>query len=335
MLPGDRQDRAEGRGAYTMALATFTLITGIIWLSPGEIKQQLLATGAAVAIAGGVYLWASRKHRRRNQLLRKPFPASWRSILQNEVAFYQGLDDAGKARFEQMVVLFLDETRITPIKTEVDDRIRILVAASGIIPVFGLDGWEYFNLGEILIVPDSWKLEHSASGAGVALGQVQGFQNKQFMRLSKAALEKGFSDLKDRKNVGIHEFAHVLDAADGEIDGIPAMFLPKQFHKKWKEIMAAEMQKIRSGHSRIRRYGGTNEAEFFAVTTEYFFENPQLLQKENPVLYKLLTSVYNQNPGTVIDLNLNHYFFPYGKKIGRNSACPCGSGEKYKKCCLE
>jgi preprotein translocase subunit SecA len=23
-----------------------------------------------------------------------------------------------------------------------------------------------------------------------------------------------------------------------------------------------------------------------------------------------------------------------GKKIGRNDPCPCGSGKKYKKCCL-
>ena len=24
-----------------------------------------------------------------------------------------------------------------------------------------------------------------------------------------------------------------------------------------------------------------------------------------------------------------------GKKIGRNDVCPCGSGKKYKKCCLK
>lgn len=24
-----------------------------------------------------------------------------------------------------------------------------------------------------------------------------------------------------------------------------------------------------------------------------------------------------------------------GPKIGRNDACPCGSGKKYKKCCME
>ena len=24
-----------------------------------------------------------------------------------------------------------------------------------------------------------------------------------------------------------------------------------------------------------------------------------------------------------------------GAKIGRNDACPCGSGKKYKKCCLD
>lgn len=26
---------------------------------------------------------------------------------------------------------------------------------------------------------------------------------------------------------------------------------------------------------------------------------------------------------------------PKAKKVGRNEQCPCGSGKKYKKCCLE
>ncbi len=32
---------------------------------------------------------------------------------------------------------------------------------------------------------------------------------------------------------------------------------------------------------------------------------------------------------------INKYFLPKTSKIGRNDPCPCGSGKKYKKCCLD
>jgi hypothetical protein len=173
------------------------------------------------------------------------------------------------------------------------------------------------------------------AAAGVTLGYVKGFQNRQFMRLSRESLEKGFSSLNDRQNVGIHEFAHVLDDADGEIDGIPAAFIPQNQIEGWKKTAEAEIAKIRSGKSYLNPYGGTNEAEFFAVATEAFFENPAKLQQETPDVFRFLTQIYHQNPTTTIDLDLNHYLQPYGKKMGRNDPCPCGSGEKFKKCCLD
>ncbi|MEO7093688.1 MAG: zinc-dependent peptidase, partial [Polyangiales bacterium] len=38
---------------------------------------------------------------------------------------------------------------------------------------------------------------------------------------------------------------------------------------------------------------GTNEAEFFAVASEVFFEKPKRLQKEIPELDGLLRNFYN------------------------------------------
>ena len=334
MIPGDRQDRAEQKGSLILSGVAFGIFGGIALLTGTTFTHQLAGIGLSAVLGLTVWLWTSRKHRRRLRLLAQPFPAHYRTILQNRIGFYISLDEKEKVRFEKMVTLFLAETRITGIQTEIDDEIRILVAASGIIPVFKFTGWEYFNLGEILIVPDSWKPDHSLIG-GVTLGHVQGFQNHQLMRLSKVALERGFSTLNDRKNVGIHEFAHVLDDADGVIDGVPSAFIPSNLIEQWKTVTQNEIEKIRQGLSRINSYGGTNEAEFFAVTSEYFFENPQLLLKENPKLYKLLSQIYKQNPAARIDMDINHYLTPYGKTIGRNDPCPCGSKKKYKQCCLK
>jgi Mlc titration factor MtfA (ptsG expression regulator) len=160
------------------------------------------------------------------------------------------------------------------------------------------------------------------------------------MRLSKASLEQGFRDGQDRQNVGIHEFAHLLDEADGVIDGVPRGALPPELLQPWAEVMQREIAAIRAGQSEINDYAGTNEAEFFAVVTEYFFEKPEKLQEHHPELYDLLSRAFRQNP--------KKRFLRFGtdprewlkqlrsrRKLGRNDPCPCGSGKKYKECHLE
>lgn len=291
-----------------------------------------------VAVVGFVfYRWATRSERHRRQVLATDFPVEWRNILQNRVGFYHTLKtDEEKQRFEKMVQLFLSEKRITGIDVEIDDLTKVLVAASAIIPIFGFRDWEYRNLGEVLVFPGSiqkYKNEKSEVVSEV-LGRVNPFQNDHYVTLSKPALEQGFRDMADRKNVGIHEFAHMLDQADGEIDGTPAAYLPAELVQPWQELMYRKIQKIRQGKSDIDDYGATSEAEFFAVVTEYFFEKPGQLAEKHPRLYELLTQVFQQNPKRLFRLNVRELLNPHGKRLGRNESCPCGSGEKYKNCCL-
>ncbi|MFD2512536.1 zinc-dependent peptidase [Pontibacter locisalis] len=293
-----------------------------------------------VIVAGVVllfYRWATRKGRRRKEVLAQEFPAEWRKILNDRVGFYHTLKtEEDKQRFEKMLQLFLSEKRITGIDVEIDDTTKILVASSAIIPIFGFRDWEYPNLGEVLVFPGSIKKYQDKDSEAVAeiLGRVNPFQNDHYVTLSKPALERGFNDMADRKNVGIHEFAHMLDQADGAIDGTPAAYLPDDLIQPWQELMYRKIKKIKAGDSDINSYGATSEAEFFAVVTEYFFERPGQLAEKHPTLYRLLTKVFVQNPKGRFRLNFKELLNPYGKRVGRNEPCPCGSGEKYKKCCM-
>ncbi len=306
---------------------------------PYVISLVLLA-----AVLYAFYHYATADGRRRAAALARPFPPAWRDILSERVSFYLALTDAEKARFERQTQLFLATTRITGVQTEVDDATRLLVAASALIPAFGWPDWEYRNLGEVLIVPDAWQLPDAPDQAtkplqGTLLGSVQGFQNQHYMRLSKASLAQGFRDGLDRHNVGIHEFAHLLDEADGEIDGILKATLSLQLQRAWGEVMAREIAAIRAGQSEIDPYAGTSEAEFFAVVTEYFFEKPETLQAQHPQLYDLLSQAFRQNPkklflGLEVDPRKWLKQLRSRRKFGRNAACPCGSGKKYKDCHL-
>ncbi|AHJ97413.1 M90 family metallopeptidase [Hymenobacter swuensis] len=305
--------------------------------------MQYLLFAALVAVVGyAFYRYLTRESRLKQAALAAEFPAAWQQILAERVAFYLALPPEARTRFEQRVQVFLARTRITGVQTEVDDTTRLLVAASAIIPVFGFPDWEYASLSEVLIVPDAWAQQRDPTKEfvgleGTLLGSVQGFQTSQYMRLSKSSLEQGFRDALDRQNVGIHEFAHLLDEADGVIDGVPGLALPAALRPEWEAVMQREIAAIRAGNSEINDYAGTNEAEFFAVVTEYFFEKPEKLQEHHPELYGLLLLAFRQNPKSrflrrATDPREWLRSLRSRRKFGRNSPCPCGSGKKYKEC---
>ncbi|GGK76261.1 zinc-dependent peptidase [Rufibacter glacialis] len=290
-----------------------------------------------VVICTIFFRWATRKNRRRKKVMAQEFPAEWRKILTDRVGFYHTLKtDAEKERFEKMVQLFLSEKRITGIEVTIDDTTKVLVAASAIIPVFGIQDWEYQNLGEVLVFPGSLERfkDEDSEAVSEVLGRVNPFQNDHYVTLSKPALERGFNDMADRQNVGIHEFAHLLDQADGEINGTPTAYLPQELVLPWQQLVDRKIKQIKKGESDINPYGATNEAEFFAVSTEYFFEKPGQMAEKHPRLYAMLTRIFRQNPKRRFGLNFRELLNPYGKRLGRNEPCPCGSGEKYKHCCL-
>lgn len=89
-----------------------------------------------------------------------------------------------------MVKIFLDEVRITGIRTEVDDTVRVLVAASAVIPIFGFHDWEYNRLGEVLVYPNSFDEKYRSSGtpAENTLGMVGVGHLRGVMILSKPSL---------------------------------------------------------------------------------------------------------------------------------------------------
>ena len=115
--------------------------------------------------------------------------------------------------------------------------------------------------------------------------------------------------------------------------GLALTVLPREATGPWIDLVRRKMQEIRDGESDINRYALTNEAEFFSVVSEYFFERSDLLERKHPELYSMMQKMFRQ------DLESRLQFFRRelitgSKKFGRNSPCPCGSGKKYKKCCL-
>ena len=284
-----------------------------------------------------LYRFLTRVSRRRTRLREQPFPTAWETVLQQKVPFFQTLAESEKDRFREEVRIFLNEKRITGIKTSVDHTVRVLVAASAIIPVFGFPGWEWDHISEVLIYPTTFNEQYEIGRVGNrdVLGMVGRGAMNRMMILSKPELLQGFRVAQDRKNVGIHEFTHLLDKSDGAVDGVPSVGLPRSVVTPWLKLIHQEMETIRSGHSDINPYGLKNEVEFFAVVSEYFFENPDKMKRKHPELYAMLEQVFHQNPQAQFKKALLSMVKHESGRLGRNAPCPCGSGKKYKHCCLQ
>jgi hypothetical protein len=48
----------------------------------------------------------------------------------------------------------------------------------------------------------------------------------------------------------------------------------------------------------------------------------------------MLAKIFGQNPRLRYRLDFKQLIRPNGYRLGRNDPCPCGSGQKYKNCCL-
>jgi Mlc titration factor MtfA (ptsG expression regulator) len=258
------------------------------------------------------------------------FPSTWRSILDKKVLFYHNLPVEEKERFDRDVSRFLKRVKITGVETTIDITDKLLVASSAAIPVFGFPNWDYTFLSEVLIYPGSFDSNYQInSREEVITGMVGRGVMEGKMILSKPSLHRGFENETDKQNVGVHEFIHLLDKEDGSIDGVPATLLNKRFSIPWLKLIREKTAAIHGGTSDINPYGATREAEFFAVVGEYFFERPHLLREKHPDLYELLEKAFNQDTAELLKITR----LPKDK-IERNDPCPCGSGRKFKKCCL-
>jgi len=234
---------------------------------------------------------------RKKQKILLPPQALVTRVLQQRVAYYSRLAAPDQLRFQKETTAFLKRVKITGIGTAITSEDRILVAASGIIAIFGFKGWQYPNLNEVLVYPDRFTHDFDFSESNEdrnILGMVGNGGMDNMMILSKPALHQGFSGYTDYGNTALHEFVHLLDKADGETNGIPSWFMDKDDILPWLQLVHHNIQAIKENNSDIDPYGATNAAEFFAVAAVYFFEKPQLFKQNHPGLHAMLQKVFRQ-----------------------------------------
>jgi len=246
--------------------------------------------------------------RRRKKLTQQPFPAGWEEIIGRNVAHYRMLDDAERAHLRALIQVFIAEKDWEGCDgLELTDEIRVTISAQACLLLLGLPHNYYQNIQTILVYPSTVIPPPRKIGFfEVPLEPVENpypiigeaIQQGPVIIIWDAALHGGRHP-ESGHNVVYHEFAHKLDMLDGAPDGTPPLRNRAEY-REWVQIFSREYLRLRRDAERGKKtflnvYGATNEAEFFAVATEQFFDQPLMMQKNAPDLYRVLKEYYRQD----------------------------------------
>jgi MtfA peptidase len=239
------------------------------------------------------------EHFRRKSAAKKPFPEEWRAILRSKVPFYRKLPPEWIERFEEKLKVFYHTKYFIPAGgMEITEEVKVVISAAAARLIMNMPDEHYQRLTEIIVYPSHYK--HPGKDEVIVYGEAHHWGT---VVLSYQAVLAGLHNPTDGHETAGHEFAHVLDIADGAFDGTP-MLDSSGCYKPWAHTMSDEFFALREKDeehkkSVLRKYGATNEAEFFAVATETFFEKPQQLKAKHPELYQLLSNYYKLDPLTL------------------------------------
>jgi len=249
-------------------------------------------------------------------------PALWRQVLDAH-PFLAALTAEEAAQLLARSAWLLASKNINGAQgLEVSDFMRLSIAAQASLPILNLAPELYEGWDEIIVYPASFRiprsrqdddgvvheyLEDAAGEAWEGGPLVLSWEDTQFS-------DGGF-------NVVIHEFAHKLDLRSGYADGMPSLAAhPELKPQSWRRILDDSLDRFIAavdaveaaiphdvdpeseaadawyGQLPMDPYAATDEAEFFAVSSEHFFVDPYPMHEALPQWYGLLRAYYRQDP---------------------------------------
>jgi len=232
---------------------------------------------------------------------RRPFPAEWLDILERHVDPYPRLSARDRATLRARVQVFLHEkTFVGCAGLTVTDEMRVVIAAQASRLELGRAPSYFPHCLTIYLYPSAFVSNLTETLPGGVVTEQEVVRVGESWRRGSVVLawdeaHAASLGLTRGRNVVLHEFAHQLDGWDGSVDGVPA--LPDQHaYARWqqgmKDAYLALHDGLRWGRSTIDPYAATSPAEFFAVTTELYFEDVDALLDHHPVVPTLLERYY-------------------------------------------
>lgn len=247
------------------------------------------------------------RRQRRARLFRRAAPLEWPAMLERQVPLYRHLPLPLRTQLHGHMQVFLAEKRFIGCNgLSVNNTMRYCIAAQACLLLLNRNTDYFADFTSILLYPESFlvpvvthdgPLEHHNE----ELRSGESWQRGPIV-LSWADITHGMTTAGDGHNVVLHEFAHKLDEENGALDGVPAL-ADDTTQKAWMDVLGREYDLLRlrarnATDGVLDDYGATSPAEFFAVTTEAFFERARELSLRHPRLYETLREYFQVDPAS-------------------------------------
>jgi hypothetical protein len=272
-----------------------------------------MSPAIGIAFAGGAIMiaWIIARPiiaaRRRKALRCLSLDDEQRELLRRNWPGYRRLPAAAAVRLDELTAVFLGEKEFVGCRgLVVTPLMRLVIAAQACLLVLAHGRLFYDRLRSVLVypsqfvVPEQWQDEDGVVTDEERVLVGQAWDVSRILLSWEDVQESGREG--EAYNVVIHEFAHYLDHETGGADGASWLggFAER---RRWSEVLQEEFESLRAtvngdAETFLDPYGAEDIAEFFAVASEAFFEEPRDLARERPALYRVLCDYYRVDPAT-------------------------------------
>lgn len=215
------------------------------------------------------------------------------------------LNHRERRQLRELASLFLHEKAINGAGGQaVNLPMRIFIAAQACLLILNLDLDYFRGWREVIVYPQSFVVtreERDAAGVVHLTSRVLGGEAWLRGPVILSWADAGFDAHRRGRtsNVVLHEFAHKLDMLTGSANGMPPLhagMLRSQWTMVFTRAYSDLCRQVEHHPTAIDPYAATSPAEFFAVLSGIFFEQPALLKTVYPDVFQQMCLFYQQDP---------------------------------------
>ncbi|MDX1587385.1 MAG: zinc-dependent peptidase [Oleiphilaceae bacterium] len=245
--------------------------------------------------------WLRRRRERRIIQRSDLGQGEWAALCQTQRVLRR-LSVEERERLRQLVILFLHDKQIIGAESVAPDRhMGWVIAAQACLPILNLGLDWYRGWHTVMVYPGAFEARHEYMDEDGVVHEERMVQGGEAWEQGPVVLAwEEVLHCEEGYNLVIHEFAHKLDALNGAANGMPPLH-PEMDRSEWTRVFASAWEdftaRVDAGEPvPIDPYAAEAPAEFFAVLSEVFFEEPGQIHHFYPEVYQQLRCFYRQDP---------------------------------------
>lgn len=269
-----------------------------------------LAIGLGIVLLAIVLLFVmpSRlRRRRRMRLFARGLPPHQREILERNVRLFRRMPEVLREELCGHTNVFLAEKRFLGCGgLTLTEEMRVIIAGHACLLLLNRETGYFPGFTSIFVYPDTYLVDDVEYDGEIEIHGKDARAGESWhggpVILSWRDVAETLAGDAEGQNVVLHEFAHKLDEEHPDVEGLPVL-ASSSHYREWADVMTRAYDDLEQTlasleHPVIDDYALTSPAEFFAVATESFFEQPTDMRRQFPEVYEQFRKYYGMDPAS-------------------------------------